>query len=573
MAQTQPGFADISGSISPSRCPDASSGAAGCVEPDNATISVSGGIISPLAPLAVRANMALTGANCGKVHSLSTGTGAQITLTIPLPSGLPAGCRIEIVNNDTSVLVGHVISGAPLPGTGTSYILYPTQRIVIFNLSAAWIYSKQPGRWTVPTGGALLWYTNYNSGSDTAGVNDGLSPSRPFKTAENAIYTHLAQVECNGGQNEVQAIIMMAANQADQTGVHWAPHDLLGCPGGAAVEVVGASLAVTNATNNGSGLCRLTTAISANFTGSISGTTLTVYGVSAGAANNVDGQSAQITVGQAITGTGVTGGTTITALGTGSGGTGTYTVSTSQAVGALAMTGSVAGGGSAYASNQVVMVYGIAGATECNGLWRVTPVDSSHIDLQNSSFTSSFTGSGTVTEGSGFHNGFDIETYFGAVLQLWNMSFLDTVGNNTVQALQGATVYLQSGNFFFGAQSGSDIFAIQHGRVIIVAPYGVAGTQSGQVAHLVALQGGLVSNTSGFYMLPTQGFTYAIATAFAAQGGMLETAGPISAPGVTVNAKRCEADLLSYVDSQTGAPNSYWPGNSNCTTSLGGQVN
>jgi len=60
----------------------------------------------------------------------------------------------------------------------------------------------------------------------------------------------------------------------------------------------------------------------ATFTGSISGTTLTVTAVSAGT----------IQVGQVIAGTSVVAGTTITALGTGTGSTGTYTVSASQTV-------------------------------------------------------------------------------------------------------------------------------------------------------------------------------------------------------------------------------------------------
>ena len=66
----------------------------------------------------------------------------------------------------------------------------------------------------------------------------------------------------------------------------------------------------------------------AQFTGSISGTTLTV--TAAG--------SVPLAVGQTIYGTGVAAGTTITALGTGTGGAGTYTVSTSQTVSSEAMT-------------------------------------------------------------------------------------------------------------------------------------------------------------------------------------------------------------------------------------------
>ena len=64
------------------------------------------------------------------------------------------------------------------------------------------------------------------------------------------------------------------------------------------------------------------------YTGSISGTTLTVTAVSAGT----------LVVGQTISGSGVTSGTTITALGTGTGGTGTYTVSVSQTVSSTTLT-------------------------------------------------------------------------------------------------------------------------------------------------------------------------------------------------------------------------------------------
>lgn len=63
------------------------------------------------------------------------------------------------------------------------------------------------------------------------------------------------------------------------------------------------------------------------FTGSITGTTLTVSAVTSGT----------IAVGQNLIGSGVTAGTTITALGTGTGGTGTYTVSATQNVGSESM--------------------------------------------------------------------------------------------------------------------------------------------------------------------------------------------------------------------------------------------
>ena len=67
------------------------------------------------------------------------------------------------------------------------------------------------------------------------------------------------------------------------------------------------------------------------FTGSISGTTLTVTAMTSGAVN----------VGSVISGTGVTAGTTITALVSGTGGTGTYTVSASQSVASTTITGTI----------------------------------------------------------------------------------------------------------------------------------------------------------------------------------------------------------------------------------------
>jgi len=73
----------------------------------------------------------------------------------------------------------------------------------------------------------------------------------------------------------------------------------------------------------------ISTPSAATFTGSISGTTLTVSALNFGT----------IKVGQVISGTGVTAGTTITAYGTGNGGAGTYTVDNSQTVSSTTMGG------------------------------------------------------------------------------------------------------------------------------------------------------------------------------------------------------------------------------------------
>lgn len=77
----------------------------------------------------------------------------------------------------------------------------------------------------------------------------------------------------------------------------------------------------------------------AEYTASISGTTMTVSAIAVGG----------IQVGQFLTGTGVTAGTYVTEFLTGTGGAGTYTVSTSQTVSSTTMTSAdfvkVAGGG------------------------------------------------------------------------------------------------------------------------------------------------------------------------------------------------------------------------------------
>jgi hypothetical protein len=85
--------------------------------------------------------------------------------------------------------------------------------------------------------------------------------------------------------------------------------------GGVGTYTVSKSQTVTSTSINAAASPAIVTA-------SISGTTMTVSGVTSGT----------LVIGQTIVGTGVTDGTIITALGTGSGGAGTYTVSASQTV-------------------------------------------------------------------------------------------------------------------------------------------------------------------------------------------------------------------------------------------------
>ena len=152
---------------------------------------------------------------------------------------------------------------------------------------------------------------------------------------------------------------------------------------------------------------------SAIFTGSISGTTLTVTSV----------QSGTIAVGQAIFGQGMAQNTVITALGTGSGGVGTYTVSDSQTVTSTAIN-SVA--------SPAIVTGAISGTT-----------------LTVSAVTSGTLKIGQTIEGSGVTDG-TIITAFGSGsggAGTYTVSASQTVSSTTIYALNWTVLPSTDGAF------------------------------------------------------------------------------------------------------------------------------
>ena len=152
---------------------------------------------------------------------------------------------------------------------------------------------------------------------------------------------------------------------------------------------------------------------SAIFTGSISGTTLTVTVV----------QSGTIAVGQAIFGQGVAQNTVITGLGTGSGGVGTYTVSDSQTVASTAIN-SVA--------SPAIVTGSISGTT-----------------LTVSAVTSGTLKIGQTIEGSGVTDG-TIITEFGSGsggAGTYTVSASQTVSSTTIYALNWTVLPSTDGAF------------------------------------------------------------------------------------------------------------------------------
>lgn len=152
---------------------------------------------------------------------------------------------------------------------------------------------------------------------------------------------------------------------------------------------------------------------SATFTGSISGTTLTVTSVLNGT----------IAVGQAIFGQGMAQNTVITALGTGSGGVGTYTVSDSQTVASTSINATAA---------PAIVTASITGTT-----MTVTSVTSGSLEL------------GQTIEGSGVTDG-TIITAFGTGTGgagTYTVSASQTVSSTTIYAINWSVIPANDGPF------------------------------------------------------------------------------------------------------------------------------
>jgi hypothetical protein len=152
---------------------------------------------------------------------------------------------------------------------------------------------------------------------------------------------------------------------------------------------------------------------SATFTGSISGTTLTVTSVLSGT----------IAVGQAIFGQGMAQNTVITALGTGSGGVGTYTVSDSQTVASTSINATAA---------PAIVTASITGTT-----MTVTSVTSGSLEL------------GQTIEGSGVTDG-TIITAFGTGTGgagTYTVSASQTVGSTTIYGINWSVLPANDGPF------------------------------------------------------------------------------------------------------------------------------
>jgi hypothetical protein len=185
---------------------------------------------------------------------------------------------------------------------------------------------------------------------------------------------------------------------------------------------------------------RISSPSAAVFTGSISGTTLTVTAITNGT----------IAINQALFGVGVTQETVITALGTGSGGIGTYTINTSQTVASSLMNSATAG---------AVVTGSIAGTT-----LTVTAVISGTLyvgqTIQGSTVTAQtiITALGTGTGGAGTYTINNSQTVTSRTLYGLNWSVLPSTdgaftGGTAVDIVDNYFVYNRPDTQQFGASA------------------------------------------------------------------------------------------------------------------------
>lgn len=214
---------------------------------------------------------------------------------------------------------------------------------VYVNDSSIWrairnIYTNQGGTWRLVFGGNVGTTTISPGASFTGSVISGVLTVTAVSSGQieigHSLCVNTARIFPNGNASALASVYVSAQTS--------------GTPGGTGTYTI------VGAPNDLASQALTTRALSATFTASISGTTLTVASFNQGT----------LYIGAVIAGAGVTAGTTITGFGTGTGGAGTYTVSASQTVGSIVMTTQTA----AKAGTFIVPdgVYSIA-ATACGG--------------------------------------------------------------------------------------------------------------------------------------------------------------------------------------------------------------
>lgn len=432
-------------------------------------------------------NYSIAPADCGSTIQAGTGSSGFFTITVPAVTGFPVTCRVAIYNGDTTTFRGKALSSDP--GCSSVAIVWPGQTCIIGIVNGAWVALSKPGRWRPLNFGTLInFYSDWTNGSDTIGATDGMASG--VSAFHSAIHCYQVLFSAIDWENlpQLQTSCNLAPATTEGLALHLADHGLPGAGGGAALQFVGASLAISGAVTNG-GLCKIT----------------------------------------------------------------------------------VASGTSTYSANEIVSVYGVGGATGCNGTWKVTVTDSTHLTLQGTTFGGSYTSGGTVTNGSQITtNGDAFECFFGDVVELSNITWTPQSGN-ALFAEDGCRVYVEPGNIFGGTSANNLVGATLGARVELDGDIGIINGAN-QVVGISKGANFYAASALNINFLP--GINPSYVNAFAVGNAGIADFGSITINlnGNTVTGTRCQAFSNGVVISVGGVPNTYFPGNANCTSATGGQV-
>lgn len=228
---------------------------------------------------------------------------------------------------------------------------------------------------------------------------------------------------------------------------------------------------------------------------------------------------------------------------------------------------------SSLATNQIVSIYGVAGTggMDPNHTFKITVISPTSFDCVASTFAGAYTSGGTVTNGSGFSTTTQdaVQTYFGTVIQLQNLLITAGGGFGGVNADWGSKLYILSG-CILGTVSTAHFFIHNNAYVEVDNSIGIAGYGT---AHVICSMGGVYNVSAAANIDFAASGNFSIAFADAVAGGIAQFNGSINKFGYTVAGVRANAGQGGQVMSATGAPNTYFPGNSNFTVdAFGGFV-
>jgi hypothetical protein len=179
---------------------------------------------------AYASDFTVTTSEAGQIMELAGNT-LQKTITFGAPAGY-ANSHLNLLLNNSARGWKIVISGQ------STRMLHPGNSLIVQKMGAGspWKVIAIGKRYILP-GGAQTFYTNFSTGSDTFGVNDGLSAANPFKTANNALYYILDQFELNATAS-AQSQVTVQLGAVDTATIHYSPRGAqLGSQGGAAIKI------------------------------------------------------------------------------------------------------------------------------------------------------------------------------------------------------------------------------------------------------------------------------------------------------------------------------------------------